>query len=147
MVRLPRFGILQIGGLAVAAVLFATPACSLGTEADEKPTSARITVTGSAPSPLQLVVSTDFFEQLIGEGVEIRAVLITADTIPVTPPFEQVTALDELGSVFYRLIQPDTVPSTVTMRVLLDGTLEYDQEATLSAGASLEYRFVFVSLF
>ena len=147
MGHLQRFSIPRFFAVAVAAVLAAAPGCSLGTEADEKPTSARITVTGTTSSPLQLVVSTDFFEQIIGDGIEIQAVLITADTLSVTPPFEEVTALDELGSVFYRLIQPDSVPSTVTMRVFLDEALEYDQDATLSQGGALEYRFVFTSLF
>jgi len=144
MNRFARFGMsVRNGGVAIACVLGVTTACSLSTE-NPTPTSARIAVTGTGTTPLQLIVSTDFFEQIIGEGTEIQAVLITADTFSVGLPFEQTTPLTELGSVLYRLIQPDSVPSTVTMQVFVDEQLEYEQSnATLSQGGSLEFRFLF----
>ena len=145
MARVRRFNILAKAGLfALASGLVGVVAC-VSTDADVRPQNARVTVTGTSPTPLQLVTSTDFFEELIGEGTEIRAILVDADTTVVNPPFDQTFPLSSLGSVLVRLIQPDSTPSDVTMQVWLDGVLEYEQAATMSQGASIEYRFVFRS--
>jgi hypothetical protein len=130
------------GGLGLAGA-----AGCVSTDADVKPQNARVTITGASELPLQLVTSTNFFEQIVGDDPTVQAVLVAADTTAVTLPFEQTIALDELGSVLVRLIQPDSMPSTVSMQVMLDGVVEYDQAATLSQGGSIEYRFVFTSRF
>jgi hypothetical protein len=142
MIRLRKATSLRFGGIALISVFGLLGGCSLSTE-NPTPTSARITVTGSGTTPLELVVSTDFFEQIIGEGTEITAVIVTADTFSIDLPFEQTTALDDLGNVLYRLIQADSTPSNVTMQVFVDDNLEYNQDAAISQGASLEFRFLF----
>lgn len=131
-----------VAGIVLVGACGVLGACSLGTDSDI-PTSARISVTGTGTSPLQLIVSTNFFEQIIGEGTEIEAVLIEADTLSIDIPYEATTMLNELGSVLYRLVQPDSVPSVVTMQVFVNDELEYTQDASISQGGSLEYRHIF----
>lgn len=144
---LARLGTVATFGTVAAGLGLAGLAGCISSDAEVKPQSARVTITGTSEIPLQLVTSIDFFEQIIGDDPTIQAVLVTADTTAVTLPFEQTIALDELGSVLVRLIQPDSMPSTVSMQVWLDGVLEFDRNATMSQGGSLEYRFVFTSRF
>ncbi len=145
MARDRRFKILAKAGIFVLASGLVGMVGCVSTDGDVKPQNARVTVTGTTATPLQLVTSTDFFEEIIGEGTEIRAILVEADTTVVNPPFDQTFPIGSLGSVLVRLIQPDSTPSDVTMQVWLDGVLEYNQAATMSQGASIEYRFIFSS--
>ena len=144
---LARSGMVATLGVVLGGLGLVGAAACVSTDAEVKPQNARVTITGTSELPLQLVTSIDFFEQIVGDDPTVQAVLVAADTTAVTLPFEQTIALDELGSVLVRLIQPDSMPSTVLMQVMLDGELEYNQAATLSQGASIEYRFVFISRF
>jgi len=124
-------------------ILAGGAACSSGTAPNERPTEARVEVLGSAPSPLELVTVTEFFEAV--ENGEIVQVPILADTFAVTPPFERTVALTELGSIVVELTNYEEEPATVELRVRLDnGAQPYSGSATMSEGGSLRYVFVFL---
>jgi len=133
----------QILFVAVVLGMALLPACSLSTESEPPPTTARVVIQGSAPNSLILVVSNNYYEQIIGDNTQIAAVLVTADTVSVDDfPFEHTFALNSRGAALARLIQPDSAEATVTMQVYLDGREEYNQSATLAQVASLEYRYL-----
>ncbi len=124
-------------------MLAVTTACSTADTPTEKPDSARVQIEGTAPNPLRLIVSTDFFETVDEFTGEVVAVFNTADTLDIGLPFE-LTVLTEQGSVLFRLTQPEAEPATVRMRAFIDGRQDYDQSATMSEGGTLEYRYVFL---
>lgn len=124
-------------------VLVGSVACDSGTAPGEKPTRADVAVSGDAPVPLELVVSTDFYETVRnGEVVQIRN---SADTLFIEPPFAQTFFLSELGSVLVELANHDDEPAQVELSVELDSGQEpYRQSATMSEGGQLRYVFVFL---
>jgi len=129
-----------LGGVII---LVGGAACSSGTAPEERPTEARIEVLGSAPSPLELVTVTEFFES-VEEG-EVVQIPIVSDTLAVTPPFERTVALTDLGSIVVELTNYEEEPATVELRVRLDnGADPYSGSATMSEGGSLRYVFVFL---
>lgn len=135
----------RLGAWALSVALVAAAACSSGTSPDEKPTRADISVTGTAPAQLQLVISTDFFEMVDDVTFEILQVLNTADTLFIDPPFEQTVPLTDLGSIVVELTNHEEESAQVRMRVTLDsGQDPFDQSATMSLGGTLRYVFTFI---
>lgn len=130
-------------GLATFMILLGGAACSSGTSPGEKPTEARIRVEGTTPAPLQLVVSTDFYETVRdGEVVQVKR---SADTTFIGLPYDESVALTSLGSVVVELTNQEEEPAQVEMRVDLDsGQNPYRQSATMSLGGTLRYVFVFL---
>ncbi len=132
----------RIVPIILCAALLGAGACSSGTSPDQKPTTARIQVTGTAPAPLRLVTSTDFYET-IQDGAVVQVVR-TADTTVIALPYDEVLPLSSLGSVVVSLTNPAPEPAQVELRVTLDSGQEpYRQAATLSLGGTLRYVFVF----
>lgn len=127
----------------VFAVLLGSAACDSGTSPDEKPTRADVAVVGEAPVPLELVVSTDFYETVRdGEVVQVRN---SADTLYIELPFAQTFYLTDLGSVLVELANHDDEPAQVELSVELDNGQEpYRQSATMSQGGQLRYVLAFL---
>ena len=120
-------------------------ACSTGGEPDVKPTTARIQVEGSTPAPLQLVISTDFYEILDDVNFEILQVVRQADTLFIDLPFDQTFSLTSEGNLLVALTNHEAVPAQIRMRVELDsGQDPFDQNATMSEGGTLRYVFTFL---
>lgn len=120
--------------------------CGL-TDSDVKPTSARVRAEGTAPGQLQLVVSTDFFEDVNDITFEVFQVIESADTFFIDLPHDETLPLTDLGSVIVALTNHDTVPAQVRLRVDLDsGQDPYDQSATMSEGGTLRYVFSFLEV-
>lgn len=139
-----RFG--RVAAAATLAVaLFGVGSCSLGTEPDSKPTSAKVNIEGTFPNPLTLVTSIDFYEQLNTETGVLTPILITSDTVLITSPYEDTIAMGALGSVYVELYQPEVETATVHMKVSLDNGEGYEQNATLADKAQLIYYFVFTN--
>lgn len=111
-------------------------------EADKQPEQARVQIEVTATNPLQLVISTDFFEFIEPVSGEILASLNDADTFAVTGTFDQTIALGNASAILARLTETDSLQATVRMRVFLDGSLEYDRQGTIQ-DATLEYRYIF----
>jgi len=128
---------------ALTLSLMVAGACSLNTASGDMPTSAEINIEGSTPNPLQLIVSTDFFEQLNTGTGERRPILITSDTVLITLPYSRAVDIGLFGSVYVELYQPALETATVNMKVDLDNGEGYEQNATLADGAQLIYYFVF----
>ncbi len=133
-----------MSGLRVqaAAALVALAACSLGTDAPDKPTSARVRVEGTTPHPLLLVTATDFYEQIDPSSGATTAVANRADTTEIALPFESTIDLTATGSVYVELRNLLEPVASVRLRVELDNGKGYDRSATLSDDAALIYYYV-----
>ena len=130
--------------LALAAfVAVVATACSVSTGPHTRPTSAHITIEGTAPSPLQLVISTDFTESQDPVTFEIVQHFNAADTIAVQPPLDRMVDLSEFGDIVVRLKNPVVEVASVRLRISLDNGQGYDQTATLSDGGELVYIYTF----
>ena len=142
-----RFGFpsRRTAAAALACSLIVAGACSLGTSPDNKPTSAVINIEGTTPNPLKLILSTDFFEQLNTSSGVYTPILISSDTVLVTPPYNKTVNIAALGSIYVELYQPEVATATVHMKVDLDNGEGYEQNATLSDKAQLIYYFIFTN--
>ena len=133
--------------LAALMIVLAGAACS-STSPQEKPTRADIEVTGTAPQPLRLVVSGDFFEG-VDENGSIVQTLIDADTSFITLPYQESVTLSSLGSVYVDVTNVEGDPATVRLRVVLDSGQDFcpGVERTLTPGGAVDaLRCVFVFL-
>lgn len=129
--------------LVLALALQAPLGCSLLTEGDERPTSARLRVEGTSPHPLRVITSTDFVEQLNLNTGERTVLLNRSDTVSIELPYERTLATAADGSIYFELLNPEIDVASIRMRVDLDpGDQSFDQSATMSDGASLIYYFV-----
>ena len=138
------FGKSRVAAVTTAfMIVVGTAACSSGTSPDEKPTQARIEVEGTAPGPLELVVSTDFYEDVQdGQVIQVKN---SADTSFVSLPFDNTVFLTDLGSVLVELTNHADETAQVQMRITLDnGAQPYQRSATMSEGGSLRYVYVFL---
>lgn len=133
--------------LSLVAMSGFLAACGSPSEPEEKPSTAQIRVEGTTPVPLQLVVSTDFFQVQDAVTLQISEVVESADTTFITLPYEDVVDLGVGGSVLVGLTNHDTIPANVRLRVNLDtGQNPYDQAATMSEGGTLRYVFLFLAV-
>ena len=132
------------GARAVAALaLFVLSACSLTTEADETPRTARVRIEGTSPHPLMLITSKDLFEQQNPLTGAVNPVLNVADTLKITLPYDATLDISSTGSVYVELRNLLVPTASVHMRVDLDNGQGYDQRATLSDDAALIYYYIF----
>ena len=135
--------------MAAAAIFMGLQACGLGsTDVDTPPETARIVVEGTAPSTLRLVYSTDFIETYDQVEDIYGQSLADSDTLAIDLPFETTVALLEGngdGSIFVELTNLELATASVTMKVYVDGKIEYNQAATMSDGASLRFVFTYYS--
>jgi len=127
---------------AALACLVGLTACDtlLSTDQDA-PGSARVVIEGTAEAPLRLVTSADFDRVFTGEGA--FPVLITSDTVLVTPPFDQRYDITEHLRFFAQLTNPDEAEANVTMRVFFDDEEFFDESSALAEGTKLEFSFLF----
>lgn len=128
--------------VALAALVVAVSSCSAGT-GPSAPTEARIAVDGDDLFDLQLVISRNFVQIFDPETQAITEVILQADTIAINGLYDQVLPLTALGGIIVELINPDPEVKAVRLRVWIDGRSEFDQAATLSAGALLRFIFLF----
>jgi len=127
---------------SVLSALMMAAGCRLSSGPDNVPTSARVRVEGTGPD-LELIISTDFFEQVNLSTGERTAVVNRADTLRPNLPFDQTFDLGNGGSVYVKLNNPVVETATVRLRVDLNEGQSYDQAATLSDQAALIYYFIF----
>lgn len=128
--------------LVLAVALQAPLGCSLLTEGEERPTSARLRVEGTSANPLQVITSTNFVEQLNLSTGERTVLLNRSDTVSIELPYDTTVATAADGSIYFELVNPEIDVASIRMRVDLDpGDQFFDQSATMS-DASLTYYFV-----
>lgn len=142
-------GMKRVWGRGAVALLLSTVAvaCVNSTAPEERPTSAHIQVEGTAPGPLRLIVSTDFYQVQDAVTFEVREIVEVADTTLIDLPYEGTVDLGVGGSVLVDVANPDSVPANVRMRVDLDtGQASYDRSATMSEGGALRYVYLFLQV-
>ena len=127
---------------SVLSALLMAVGCRLSSGPDNVPTSARVRIEGTGPD-LELIVSTDFFEQVNLDTGERTVVVNRADTLRPALPFDQTFDMGNGGSVYVKLNNPVVATATVRLRVELNEGQSYDQAATLSDQAALVYYFIF----
>lgn len=116
-------------------------ACGLIEPQSDPAEQVMVTVRGTSPVPLELITSSDFVLIFNGETGITRSDLIDSDTVSVTLPFDQVYDVSSLERFLVRLTNADSAVASVQLQVFLDGLLEYDQQADVAEGGSLEYSF------
>lgn len=126
------------------AIVPALTACE-GLVPEDGPRTARVVADITAASPVELVVSTDFvilLDELTGNQ---DPEFISADTVYLTAGFDETYSLDPNDArLFVRLSNStEGLVAPVRLRVLLDGTTEYDASANLGNGGFLEYLYRF----
>ena len=106
------------------------------------PEEAEVTVTGSSPVPLRLVMSSRFLGTWNPEAGKYDISLNQADTVIVSSlPTKQTHRLNETGVFFVRLTNPDLEQTaSIQMTVHIDGRQVFVQSANMR-DASLEYVF------
>lgn len=128
-----------------AALLLAAAAAGCSEILDSSinvPDEAEVTVTGTSPVPLRMVLSSRFIGIWNVEQGKYDVILNAADTVAVTSlPITRKHALNETGVFFVRLTNPDLEQTAnVQMRIRIDGREVYSQSANMR-DASLEYVF------
>jgi hypothetical protein len=128
---------------AGALALLIVSACSLTTEAQDRPTSARVRVEGTSPHQLMLITTKQLYEQYDPLNGVITPVSQDADTALITLPFDQTLDIASTGSVYVELRNLEVASATVHLRVELDNGEGDDRTATLSDNAALIYYYIF----
>jgi hypothetical protein len=131
-------------GLALAAVaVLAAAACSLSTGPGNMPTTAHIVVQGTASGPLQLILSTDFYEVKDQNG-GLSEVYNSQDTTDITLPYDNQVQLP-IGSVSVKVRNPSATAASVHMQVFLDNGKSYDHTASIANGQEMSYIYVYTA--
>lgn len=127
---------------ALLVTALSAGACSIGTDIDDIPTSARVRVEGTAPDEMRLILSTDFLEQINLDTGERSVSLLAADTLVLSLPYDETWPIGTFGSVYVEVYYAPTSTAAITLRVNLDNGESFERVATLSSGSSLVYYFV-----
>jgi hypothetical protein len=131
-------------GLVLAAVAaLAAAACSLSTGPGNQPTVAHIVVDGTSAAPLQLLVSTDFYE-VVDQNGAINEVYNSQDTTDISLPYDNRVQLP-IGSVSVKVVNPSATSASVHLQVGLDNGKGYDHTATLANGQEMSYIYVYTA--
>lgn len=127
---------LRVVVVALAAVLL--PSCTGRVlRADQ----SRVVIQTNPESPLTLVISRNFEVTQNDTGQQVPIVL-SADTIPVSGPFDQTYRLDDdRPRILVKLINETELRESARVRVYLDGGLEYDADVELEPGAHVQYNY------
>ncbi len=128
----------------VLAGMLALPAlggCDLIT-GDPTPDEARLVLEGDADAQVELLVSKVFLTARNEVG-DLRLQIIGADTLAVSPPFDETFDIREEQQFFARATAADTTVATnVRMQVFVDGDPEYDESRDLRE-EFLQFLFLF----
>jgi hypothetical protein len=106
--------------------------------------NAQILIDGDSPVLLTLVLSNVYTGTTNPSTGYVSTTLLSADTLTVDVPVDQIYPLGGQARLFVRLINPDSnATANVRLRVLLDGTEEvYNVQALLKA-SFLEFRYAY----
>lgn len=127
--------------LLLAAVGLGVSGCGILDDQEPRRERANVVIQGTSPVPLSLITSSEFVIETDPETFEQTAVLLVSDTVEITPPFDDTYRIDAFERFLVRLVNADSAVASIRMQVLVDGSLEYDQAADMSQGASLEFSF------
>lgn len=118
------------------------PACNILSEGD--PEHARVILVATTPGQqVVLIVSNDFdVDRSPGENAS-QIFFRTADTLLVTPPFEQRFALGSRLRFFASASAPDTLDQLIDLTVFIDGDERFSQSRPVGVGTPMEFLYVF----
>ncbi len=132
-----------MGVLAAALPTAGLAGCNILDDDQQLPGIARVEITGSAPQPLELVVS-DNFERVADFDQGARyTVLVHADTSLVQPDFTRDYDIEGTHRFYVRLTNHSSEVAQILLLVAFDGEVGYSQRASLSEGGALEFSEVF----
>lgn len=128
---------------AALAAMAISAACDLLDDDQEYPGVARVEITGTAPVPLELVVSDDFQRVADVDQGARYTVLVRADTSHVELDFVKDYDIELSRRFFVRLTNHAVEVANVRLTVAFDGVVGYTQAATMSEGGALEFSEIF----
>ncbi len=128
--------------LATFLLALSTVACGFLAEGD--PENARLILRATTPGQqVVLVVSSDFdVDQVTGQGAS-QIFLRVADTLVVTPPFEQRFPLGRRLRFFASASPPDTLDQVIDLQVFIDGDQRFAQSRTVGLSMPMEFLYLF----
>lgn len=121
------------GATILGFTVISMAGCDLLTNTDVNPEQIRVRVESPGAGDLQLVLGDRFFLGGVDdEGGAVSVTLISADTVLVSPPYDQSFELAP-SFQFYVLALTDstTTPQEIRIQVLVDGDSRYDKTGTL----------------
>lgn len=126
----------------ILAALSAAACSSILDSSSRFPEEAEVTVTGTSPVPLQMVLSSNFIGIWNNEAAKYDVTLNAADTVQISAlPITRRHSLNDTGVFFVRLTNADSAQTaSIELRVRIDGRPVYAQAANMR-DASLEYVF------
>lgn len=107
---------------------------------DPSPDEARLVIEGEAGKAVRLIISTEFVAQ-VDENQQTRIVIIEADTLVTTLPYENVYRIEDDQRFFAETARLDDDLESVHMQVFIDQRKEFDEDGILLE--SQPYRFVY----
>jgi len=132
----------SIGAGLILFFVFVFQGCGILDTTDRGAERAMVSITGDSPVPLELLTSEAWLIFTDPETFEEEVQILLADTAILTAlPFNQDYPIADFDRFLIRLTNPDSTVASVRMTVSVDGSVEYDQQATMSQGGSLEFRF------
>lgn len=128
--------------MIVFATAMASAGCGILETTDRGAQTAQVTITGDSPVPLDLITSDQWVITTNPETFEEELTMFLADTSVIASlPFNRSYSIADFDRFLIRLANPDSTVASVRMTVSVDGSVEYDQQATMSQGGALEFRF------
>ena len=124
-------------------MLAAAAACDLLDDDGEYPSVARVEIIGTAPGPLELVVSDDFQRVANVDQGARYTVLVRADTSQVELDFVKEYDIELARRFFVRLTNHSADVASIVLSVAFDGEIGYTQRANISEGGALEFSEIF----
>ena len=125
------------------ALLAVSASCDLLDDDQEYPSVARVEITGTAPGPLELIVSDDFQRVANVDQGARYTVLVRADTSQVELDFIKEYDIELARRFFVRLTNHSSEVASITLSVAFDGEVGYAQRANISEGGALEFSEIF----
>ncbi len=128
---------------AVLAAVAICTACNLLDDDQDYPGVARVEIIGTAPGPLELVVSDDFQRVADFDQGARYTVLVRADTSQVDLDFLKEYDIEAARRFYVRLTNHASEVADVRLSVAFDGVVGYSQAATLAESGALEFSEIF----
>ncbi|HKJ93756.1 MAG TPA: hypothetical protein VJ957_11375 [Longimicrobiales bacterium] len=131
------------GWKAVAAaslMILAVAGCNWYSTGPNAPRDARVQITGTGPL---MIITSEAFDRLYNDSAQSTVtVLYAADTLTSSLPFDSTYAVSPADRFLVRVVTTDSVAHDMRLTVSFDGSVKYDQPATLTR-SSLEYSHIF----
>jgi len=138
-------GWIQRAGMGMACLLVVSVVGCDGLLDDDqdRPDFARYVLTGMSPVDLEVITSTNFTVVSDFELQQTLVQFVLSDTTLAVPPLDEDVDIRTTERFFIRVTNYSDSVADVSLQVSFDGQVAYDQDAFMSAGASLEFSQIF----